>query len=66
MRKDGFKEFGRKDRGIEIVVDVRTCDLRLSEVMKVIEVYKEANPDKEVWLDGDMYAIVSMPREAVA
>jgi ABC-type sugar transport system substrate-binding protein len=66
MRKDGFKEFGRKDRGIEIVVDVRTCDLRLSEVMKVIEEYKEANPDKEVWLDGDMYAIVSMPREAVA
>lgn len=66
MEKDGFKEFGRKDRGIEIVVDVRTCDLRLSEVMKVIEVYKKANPDKEVWLDGDMYAIVSMPREAVA
>lgn len=66
MRTDGFKEFGRKDRGIEIVVDVRTCDLRLSEVMKVIEEYKEANPDKEVWLDGDMYAIVSMPREAVA
>ena len=66
MRKDGFKEFGRKDRGIEIVVDVRTCDLRLSEVMKVIEEYKEANPDKEVWLDGDMYAIVSMPREAMA
>lgn len=66
MRKDGFKEFGRKDREIEIVVDVRTCDLRLSEVMKVIEEYKEANPDKEVWLDGDMYAIVSMPREAVA
>ena len=48
------------------MVDVRTCDLRLSEVMKVIEEYKEANPDKEVWLDGDMYAIVSMPREAVA
>ena len=66
MEKDGFKEFGIKDRGIEIVVDVRTCDLRLSEVMKVIEVYKKANPDKEVWLDGDMYAIVSMPREAVA
>lgn len=66
MEKDGFKEFGRKDIGIEIVVDVRTCDLRLSEVMKVIEEYKEANPDKEVWLDGDMYAIVSMPREAVA
>ncbi len=66
MEKDGFKEFVRKDRGIEIVVDVRTCDLRLSEVMMVIEEYKEANPDKEVWLDGDMYAIVSMPREAVA
>ena len=66
MEKDGFKRFGEKDEGIEVIVDVMTSGLRLSEVMKVIEEYKEANPDKEVWLDGDMYAIVSMPREAVA
>lgn len=66
MRKDGFKEFGRKDDGIEVVVDVRTCGLRLSEVMRVIAEYKDANPDREVWLDGDMYAVVSRPREVAA
>ena len=66
MQKDGFKRFGRKDEGIEVIVDVRTCGLRLSEVMRVIEEYKDANPDREVWLDGDMYAVVSRPREAAA
>ena len=63
MGKDGFKRFGRKENGIEVVVDVMTCGLRLSEVMMVIEKYKAANPDKEVWLDGDMYAVVSKSRE---
>ena len=66
MEKDGFKEFGRKDDGIEVVIDVRTCGLVLSEVMRMIEEYKEANPDREVWLDGDMYAVVSRPREVAA
>ena len=66
MQKDGFKRFGRKDEGIEVIVDVRTCGLRLSEVMRVIEEYMNTNPDREVWLDGDMYAVVSRPREAAA
>ena len=66
MEKDGFKEFGKKDEEIEVVVDVRACGLVLSEVMMMVEEYKEANPDRDVWLDGDMYAIVSKPREAVA
>lgn len=66
MEKDGFKEFGKKDEEIEVVVNVRACGLVLSEVMRMIEEYKEANPGRDVWLDGDMYAIVSKPREAVA
>ncbi len=66
MEKDGFKRFGEKDEGIEVIVDVRTCGLRLSEVMRVIEEYMNTNPDREVWLDGDMYAVVSKPREAAA
>lgn len=65
MEKDGFKRFGRKENGIEVIVDVRTCGLRLSEVMRVIEEYKAANPDREVWLDGDMYAIVSQMKVSV-
>lgn len=66
MEKDGFKRFGTKDDGIEIIVDVMTSGLRLSEVMRLIEEYKDANPDREVWLDGDMYAVVSKPREVTA
>lgn len=66
MVKDGFKRFGEKDEGIEVIVDVMTSGLRLSEVMKVIEEYKGANPNREVWLDGDMRAVVSKPREAEA
>lgn len=62
MEKDGFKRFGSKGDGIEVIVDVMTCDLRLSEVMRMIEEYKAANPDREVWMDGDMRAIVSQPR----
>ena len=66
MEKDGFKRFGTKDDGIEVIVDVMTSGLRLSEVMRLIEEYKDANPDREVWLDGDMYAVVSRPREVAA
>ncbi len=66
MEKDGFKRFGTKDDGIEVIVDVMTSGLRLSEVMRLIEEYKDANPDREVWLDGDMYAVVSKPREVTA
>lgn len=66
MEKDGFKRFGTKNDGIEVIVDIMTSGLRLSEVMRLIEKYKEANPDREVWLDGDMYAVVSKPREVTA
>lgn len=66
MEKDGFKRFGTKNDGIEVIVDVMTSGLRLSEVMRLIEEYKDANPDREVWLDGDMYAVVSKPREVTA
>lgn len=66
MEKDGFKRFGTKDDGIEVIVDVMTSGLRLSEVMRLIEEYRQSNPDREVWLDGDMYAVVSKPREAAA
>ncbi len=65
MEKDGFKEFGRKDEEIEVVVDVKACGLVLSEVMRMIEEYREANPDRDVWLDGDMRAIVSQMKVSV-
>lgn len=66
MADDGFKRFERKDDGIEIIVDIRTCGLGLGEVMRMIEEYRNANPERDVWLDGDMYAVVSKTREAEA
>lgn len=63
---DGFNGAGRKRDGIEVLIDVRTCELKLSEVMRMIEEYRQSNPDREVWLDGDTYAVVSKLREAVA
>lgn len=65
MEKDGFKRFGRKENGIEVVVDVMTCDLGLSEVMRMVEEYRAANLDRDVWLDGDMRAIVSQMKVSV-
>lgn len=54
------------NNGIEVLVDIRTCELTLSEVMELIRDYQIRNPGKEVWMDGDAYAILSMDREATA
>lgn len=50
---------------MEVVVDVMACDLGLSEVMRMVEEYRAANPDRDVWLDGDMRAIVSQMKVSV-
>ena len=41
------------------LIDIRTCDMKLSEVMAFIDRWKAENPGKEIWLDGDAYAIVT-------
>ena len=66
MEKDGFKRFGRKDDGIEVLVDIRTSELKLSEVMRMIEIYQRENPDREVFMDGDLYAVIARKREVAA
>lgn len=65
MEKDGFKRFGRKRDGIEVVVDIMACSLGLNEMMRMVEEYRAANPDRDVWLDGDMRAIVSQMKVSV-
>lgn len=65
MEKDRFKRFGRKRDGIEVVIDVKACGLGLNEVMRMVEEYRAANPDRDVWLDGDMRAIVSQMKVSV-
>ncbi len=66
MEVSDLKGAVRNERNIEILVDIRTSELTLSDVMQLIEDYRINHPDKEVWMDGDMYAIVSMDRKAMA
>ena len=47
-----------------IEIDVRTCVLTMNELMLWIREQKTANPDREYWLDGDNYAIMSKRRGA--
>lgn len=43
-------------------IDIRTCDLTLSQVMaKVAELQRE-HPELEIFMDGDEYAIVGRHR----
>ena len=56
----------RNERRIEVLVDIRTCKLTLGEVMKMIGEYQATHPGREVWMDGDAYAIMSRPREVGA
>ena len=41
------------------------CGLGLNEVMRMVEEYRAANPDRDVWLDGDMRTIVSQMKVSV-
>lgn len=47
-----------------IEIDARTCEMTMKEVMDWVRAEKSKNPDREYWLDGDAYAIVSKRRSA--
>lgn len=48
--------------GDKVLIDIRTCDLTLSQVMAEIARYQSEMPDHEIFLDGDAYAVVARPR----
>lgn len=48
---------GQWRRGKKILIDIRTSELTLSQVMEEIDRYKRENPHMEVFMDGDLYAI---------
>ncbi len=52
--------------GKRILIDIRTCNLTMSQVMAEIESYKRENPHMDVFMDGDLYAICSKPRRVCA
>lgn len=46
----------------KILIDVRTSEKTLSEVLAFIRDYQAGHPNEEVFLDGDVHAIVSRRR----
>lgn len=46
----------------KILIDIRTCELALSEVMAQIRVWQKEMPDYEIFMDGDAYAICARLR----
>lgn len=47
-----------------ILIDIRTCELTISQMMEEIERLQKENPDLEIFIDGDRYAVVGRKREA--
>lgn len=45
-----------------IFIDIRTCDLTLTEAMQAIRDIALAHPEMEIFMDGDRYAIVGRRR----
>lgn len=45
-----------------VFIDIRTCDLTLSQVMAEIARLQSENPEYEIFMDGDAYAIVGRRR----
>lgn len=46
----------------KVFIDIRTCDLTLSEVMAEIAQLQKEYPEYEIFMDGDEYAIVGRRR----
>lgn len=46
----------------KIYIDIKTCDMTLSEVMAEIQRLIDEHPDEEIFMDGDAYAIVGRKR----
>jgi hypothetical protein len=47
---------------VDVIIDIKTSDLTLSQVLAVVDEYKRAHPDLDVFVDGDLYQVVSRRR----
>lgn len=45
-----------------VILDVKSSKLDLNEAMEFINGYIAEHPDQEVFMDGDLYAIVAEAR----
>lgn len=49
-----------------ILIPIADCELTLREVMEEVRQLIIDNPDDEIFMDGDAYAIVARPRRGKA
>jgi len=47
-----------------IEIDFHKTKMTMADVLKAVERLKEENPDREYYMDGDCFAIVSKERTA--
>lgn len=52
--------------GRGVLLDAGICGETLGRVVELITEYQRMHPEQEVYLDGDLGAFVSIPREASA
>lgn len=50
----------------EILIDIRTTDLTLAQVMEEVARFIAERPDDDIFMDGDAYAIVARKRKGKA
>ena len=53
---------GKKLEPDKILIDIRTCELTLSQFVAEAYRYIELMPDHEIFMDGDAYALVARKR----
>ena len=59
---DGLRSVRNSDGPQAVLIDIRTCDLTLSQVMEAVRLFAFALPRHEIFMDGDTYAIVARAR----
>lgn len=62
MIAGGLRAVRSADGPYTKLIDIRTCDLTLSQVMEAVRLFAFALPGHEIFMDGDAYAIVARVR----
>lgn len=56
-----WRKAGDVVNGRRVLIPIESCDMTLAQVMGWIKVFMYCRPNDEVFMDGDLYAIVSQP-----
>lgn len=65
MRGHGSGDGGILLRQDHILIDIRTSELTLRQLMTEIARLQKEHPEWDIFMDGDAYAIVGRDREEV-